>query len=191
MGWFPIDPKLQISYDSAYFDEYAKRSHTDIGKRLTQFRLKFVRRYWTGPVLDFGIGAGAFIEAAATSDYTGFDINPKGVWWLEARGAFDDPWTRGRRVQVITCWDSLEHLEDPAFLVDKIAKWLFVSLPIFRDVAHVLSSKHYKPKEHFWYWTEKGLVQWMGRLGFDLIDKSSGESDIGRQDIGTYAFSRR
>ena len=69
-------------------------------------------------------------------------------------------------------------------------EWLFMSLPVFNDVDHVLRSKHFKPDEHFWYFTRDGLVAAMLMCGFKLVAESDVESELGREDIGTFAFRR-
>jgi len=71
-----------------------------------------------------------------------------------------------------------------------VRKWLFVSLPIFRDAEHVLRSKHFRPQEHVWYFSRDGLIYAMKQCGFDLVSESNVETELGREDIGTFAFKR-
>ena len=63
-------------------------------------------------------------------------------------------------------------------------------MPIYRDQAHCLASKHFKPGEHLHYWTREGLLLWMGRLGFVCIEHNDAESRIGREGIESFAFRR-
>lgn len=178
-------------YDRAYFDHYAQVSATPMGEALNALRCDFVGRHWQGPVVDVGIGSGAFIEAYRSRglEAFGWDISPWGKAWLFERGLLRDP-TVGSPVDTATLWDVIEHVEDWSKLLSHVRRWLFLSLPIFLDSAHVLRSKHFKPGEHCWYFTHDGLVTVMGLLGFDLVEANQAETELGREGIGSYAFCR-
>ena len=122
----------------------------------------------------------------AHGDCFGTDVNPRAIRWLEDQGLLWD----GREVHAVTCWDSLEHLPDPSHILNRVTGWVFLSLPVFRDEEHVRESKHFRPTEHYWYFTEDGLVRWMRRQGWRLQDRSDFETVLGREDIGTFAFVR-
>jgi len=155
-----------------------------------QARVNFVEQHYRGTLIDVGIGSGAFIEARRARRRTtyGYDVNPAGIEWLEDRSLFVDPHMVS--FDAATLWDVLEHIPDFQSLLANVSEWLFVSLPIFRDHEHVLRSKHFKPDEHCWYFTRDGLISTMGMCGFSLITETSIETDLGREDIGTFAFKR-
>lgn len=157
-------------------------------------RVEFVNRHYSGALVDVGIGSGAFIERrnAATGKLAntfGFDVNPVARDWLVSRGLWIDPY-RGR-VPAVAMWDVLEHLPDFGALLGRVTEWVFVSIPIFADGQHVLRSKHFRKDEHIWYFTNEGLVRTFDGCGFDLVAMNTIETDIGREDIGTFAFRRR
>lgn len=171
-----------------YFQHYAALEHSDIAKRLTQVRVEMLRRHWDRPgtVLDVGVGAGTFVDALP--DCKGFDIQPAAVRWLQARGAFVNPYTDP--VQVACFWDSLEHIPDPAAILANVQRYAMVALPIFDDAAHVLRSKHFKPSEHCWYFTQGGLLTFMAAHGWRVLEINDYETKIGREGIKSYAFER-
>lgn len=191
VGYFPvIDPH----YDQAYFDRFARQALDPIGKTLMENRVEFVERHYPkGILLDVGIGCGAFVElrnkwnGAATT--FGYDINPAGIKWLKERRLWFDPYTASP-FPALSLWDVLEHIKDFRPLLAKCMGWLFLSLPIFRDVEHILTSKHFRPDEHVWYFSRDGLVNVMQTLGFDLAAESDMETAAGREDIGAFAFRR-
>ena len=84
----------------------------------------------------------------------------------------------------------LEHLEDPTKILERVSDWVFISIPIFTGPEDARNSKHYKPGEHIWYFTEKGLILFMKMQGFGFIDSNRMEEDIGREGIGSYVFKR-
>ncbi|MCW1937514.1 hypothetical protein OMD46_16425 [Pseudomonas sp. MDMC_285] len=81
-------------------------------------------------------------------------------------------------------------MPEPEKLLDHVGEWLFVSMPIYEGQAHCLQSKHYKPGEHIWYWTLPGLIGWMERQGFALVEMNQSESELGREGITSFAFRR-
>lgn len=183
LGWFPVEG---TPYDDGYWKNYRALDRTPTGEQLTRDRCAWVRRFWRGPTCDIGIGGGRFVEEF---NAFGFDVNPHAVAWLKESGRWQDPYrTPG---DAITCWDSLEHIHDPAPLLAGVRGWVFTSLPIFTGPDHVLRSKHYKPLEHCWYFTREGLVRFMAGHGFDYVAECDMEQKAGREDILTFAFRRR
>ena len=185
IGFHPADP---ISYEHDYWEKYIGYDNSPMGEALTAARKELVDFYYRGDIVDIGIGAGRFVSSMGASGF-GFDINENAVSWLMANNRFRDPYSS--RVDAISCWDSLEHIPVPEALIDQVNKWVFVSLPIFNNPATITKSKHYRPGEHIWYWSDSGLVKWFSDLGFVLVEKNNMETELGREDISTYVFRRR
>jgi len=185
MGFHTRPP---MAYTESYWAEYLARDASPMGEALTRARVDFVRACYTGPVIDIGIGGGGFVRALGAGGF-GFDVNPEANDWLRYRLSYLDPY-RHDNVLAITCWDSLEHIPDPGALVARAREWVFVSMPIYGDLDDLLASKHYKPGEHLWYWTDAGLVSWFEGHGFELVADDDFETRLGREGIGSYAFRR-
>jgi Methyltransferase domain len=179
-----------VPYDQDYFDSFDRNARTELGRALMQARCNFVEQHYRGPLIDVGIGSGAFIEARRARQRTtyGYDVNPAGLAWLEQRMLLVDPHLVS--FDAVTLWDVLEHIPDFQSLLANVKDWVFASLPIFRDAEHALCSKHFKPDEHFWYFTRDGLVDAMKLCGFAQVSESNVETELGREDIGTFAFRR-
>jgi hypothetical protein len=189
IGYYPVEAGL-APYNQDYFANFERNAHTDIGRALMQARVDFVERHYSGSLIDVGIGSGAFIELRQISGHTtyGYDVNPAGIRWLKAWSLFADPYLVA--FDAMSLWDVLEHIPDFDALLARVRKWVFVSLPIFTDAEHVLRSKHFKPEEHCWYFTREGLRLALYMCGFGLIAESRIETELGREDIGTFAFRR-
>lgn len=172
-----------------YFDHYAKMDGGEIGKKIHAGRVAMVNNYAGSacPVLDVGIGSGEFIRSRPNT--FGIDVNPKAQQWLKSKGlaaaGFDG-------FKAFTFWDVLEHVENPDSYFKQMEQgsFLFTSLPIFDDLSKVRESKHYKPGEHLYYWTEQGFADWMAEYRFRCLERSTFESDAGRESIGSFAFVR-
>jgi len=182
IGWLPVFG--ESLYGREYWDEYRKRDSTKMGAALTASRLSLVRKFLANgadDMVDVGIGGGAFVSSAQCF---GHDVNPYALEWLG-----DRQWD-GRAVGAMTMWDVIEHLKEPRELLDHCRKLLFVSTPIYRDRAHVLQSRHFKPREHLIYCTHEGFQFLMRGYGFEMIYHDTRESDLGRDGIGSYVFRR-
>lgn len=193
IGYYPVRAGL-TPYDDEYFNRYARQADTDLGRALMKVRVSLVGSHWGGKLVDVGIGCGAFIDArdavpGLAGRTVGYDVNPAGRDWLEARSLWYDI-ESAESIEAVSLWDVLEHISDPLPLLDKVSNWVFVSLPIFEGPDHVLRSKHYRKDEHFWYFTDRGLRWFMGECGFGCAESNHIETDLGREDIGSYAFRR-
>lgn len=202
-GYFPVRNPV---YDQAYFDRYAALADTPLGISLMAARVALVSRHADlrniKRVLDVGIGSGAFIQAMIDHiNFTidamkvpfvyGYDVNPVAARWLGDRGKWADLYAPGEQFDCVTFWDSLEHIADPRRALKPCRKWVFVSIPIFQGVEHVLRSKHYRKAEHYHYWTRAGFIRFADSQGFEVIDITATESALGREDIETFVLKRR
>ncbi|MBG7462420.1 methyltransferase domain-containing protein [Pseudomonas aeruginosa] len=181
MGFHPRSP---MDYSGPYFEKYQALDATPMGAALTAARVDMVQRHFDGEVLDVGIGGGRFV---IESGGKGFDVNEEAVQWLKSRNAYADPY---KGVAAITCWDSLEHVPDPEALVRSVGEWVFVSMPVYKDQADCLKSKHFKPGEHLHYWSVRGLIGWFAKMNFGCVEINERESDLGREGITSFAFRR-
>lgn len=182
------DMSVSIDYGESYFSHYINCENTEIAKKLNRGRHDLAARYCSS-VLDIGIGSGEFIKESSL-DTKGFDINPLGVEWLKSRGIYSDPYVDGIVTDGITFWDSLEHIPEPNKLLDLVpaGKFVFISMPIFTDLVWLRSSKHYKPNEHYYYFTLEGMTGWMKDSGFDFVEVSDHETRAGREGILSFVF---
>lgn len=184
LGYYPVESS---PYDAAYWQRYRAMDRTPIGDMLTAARVELVRGFYNGTsLLDVGVGGGRFVEDGRAF---GYDVNPEATAWLRSIGRWRDP--LDAPVDAACFWDSLEHIHDPRAILANVRYYAFISCPIFDGPAHVLESKHFRPDEHCWYFTREGLRWFMWQQGFEQRDSNRMESDLGREDIGTFVFARR
>lgn len=185
-GWHSRPAML---YSGDYFAHYQKLDNTKMGALLTRARLELVGKYCPpSDTVDIGIGGGRYV---LESGGEGFDVCKDAAEWLQFGGRYRDPYDKWYGpVKAVTCWDSLEHIPDPRALLAEVKEWLFVSLPVFEDADDVLSSKHYKPGEHLWYFSPTGFINWCAEQGFECVEMNRVESDLGREGIMSFAFKR-
>lgn len=183
-GWGFLDADAPCEKD--YWAEYRKLDKTPLGRVLTALRVRMVRECSSAcnlNILDVGIGGGAFCDAM---DCVGIDVNKKALEWLKKEALdWDD-----KPVTVMTFWDSIEHIRHPGAYIAKANEWVLLSTPIYLDQEDALTSKHYKPNEHLWYFTDRGIKVFMSERGFRLFSQNELETDAGREGIGSYAFKR-
>lgn len=182
IGYYPVE---EAPYDEAYWEKYLNMENTDIGHALNKARLDIVSKYSFESLIDIGIGSGAFIKELPNA--YGFDINPSAVEWLKSVNKYKEP----KPVDALSFWDSIEHIHNPTGLLQNAKKYVFISTPIYTDKDHILRSKHFRPNEHCWYFTKDGIINYLGNFGFICIEYSNIETELGREDIGSFVFVRK
>jgi hypothetical protein len=185
---YQADRSHVVAYDDEY---YAKcRSYEDqaIARQINAGRIALVGRHvGDNRVVDVGIGSGEFIKKRPNT--SGRDINPVAIEWLKR----NDLWAEHLdEFAGYTFWDVLEHVPAPEVYLREIPlhAFLFTSVPLFYALGGIRLSKHYRPGEHLYYWTDEGFVAWMDRHGFQLLERGSFEIDAGRESIYSFAFRR-
>lgn len=184
------DQSALVEYDGDYFGKCASYESGSIALAINQGREAFVAHHYSAklPVLDVGIGCGEFIKWRGNHTY-GTDVNPAAVEWLKSQGLL------ARDIGAFSAysfWDVIEHVPRPADYFDRIkpGAYLFTSLPIFDDLRRVRESKHYRPGEHLYYWTQPGFVNWMRLHRFELLGIETFETRAGRDSIYSFAFRK-
>lgn len=186
---YQSDMSRSVPYDAAYFDKYVSYEGAEIARKLNAGRVEFVNKHVgrNAVVLDVGIGSGEFIKSRPHT--FGRDVNKKAEAWLNQRNL----WGEFADFGAFTFWDVMEHVREPEdyFRCMSCGSYVFVSIPIFDDLTRVRESKHYRPDEHYYYFTETGFVDWMSRHGFVCRDKSEFETRAGRESIMSFAFYKQ
>lgn len=186
------DMSKSVPYDRDYFETYVRRENTAIARRINAARTSLTEKYCTDCILDVGIGSGEFIKSSKLKVF-GYDINPYGIDWLKSRSLFVDPYEHiPNEVQGLTLWDTMEHMKNPQELLCRIpaGKYVFISLPTFEAAARVKQSKHYKPNEHYYYFTVPGMIRYMQDSGFAYVEHNDEETKAGREGVTAFAFVR-
>lgn len=128
-------------------------------------------------ILDVGYGIGDFLEACVQipnrygHDISGYPI-PDGCIFMESM--------LSRHYEVITFFDSLEHMDDIEFVKDLQCNYVCISVPnchYFND-EWFTNWKHRKPNEHLWHFNEDSLKSFMKRMGYTCINTCNIEDTI-------------
>jgi hypothetical protein len=177
-----------VAYDAAYYDKCLGYEGQEIANKINDGRVDFVAKHYGNGVVDVGIGSGEFIKRRGGRTY-GHDINPAGIEWLKRNDRWVD---RLSAFGAVTFWDVLEHVPTPEDYFRQIQQqaWVFCSLPIVYGLSAIRLSKHYRPGEHLYYFTQTGFVYWMERHGFLFVEMDDFEIRAGRESIYSFAFKR-
>jgi len=177
-----------VAYDEPYYAKCASYEDQAIALKINAGRIALVNAHvGTNRVVDIGIGSGEFLKKRPNT--MGFDINPVAAEWLKR----NDLWAhRLSDFSAHTYWDVIEHVPEPEQYLQHVhlGGFLFTSIPIFYGLGGIRLSKHYRPGEHLYYWTQDGFVEWMALHGFMLLETQTFEIDAGRESIYSFAFKR-
>jgi hypothetical protein len=190
-GYYPVPDSIAI-YDEKYFANYERLAITEIGHKINNYRINLTNAYvGEANVLDIGIGCGYFLGQRKNT--WGFDVNPLGVKLLKEHNKWVNPYSDDlSQFKALTFFDSFEHIKYPQELLSRLThgQYVVMSIPLFEGKEHILRSKHFKPEEHYHYFTHEGLVKYMAGLGFGYVTNAKGEMMFGREDIHSYVFLR-
>lgn len=171
---FNYGPNYELHYHLYAQTEFAKKLHTE--------RWNFVvKNAEPVSVLDFGCGVATFGEYA-----------PNGVKMFSYdpyfKRDFSFVWNDG--VDVVTFWDSLEHMRRIQLVPLLKTKYIAVSTPTLKNGKNILDWKHFRPDEHVWYFNREAIVKLFAKWGYKLVDESDFEIGLGREDIWSFCFKR-
>jgi len=188
-GYYPVTN--DGVYNDSYFDKYVRYEQTTFGRELNEFRVDIVKKFVDGAVLDIGVGCGSFIKLHGNA--YGFDVCKKAVEWLKDSGLYLDPYSESlANVEALTFFDSLEHIGDLWPILKRAqGKSIVASIPVFESREATLKSKHFRPDEHYHYFTIEGFQRFMDLNNFRLRWISDYETQLGRDSIMTFVFAPR
>lgn len=168
-------------------------------------KLAFVRKFVSGgTLLDVGASYGHFLVAANERfQAEGFELSPAAVEFsvsnfrvANVRGSiYEWPMERDRLYNVITCWDVIEHVEDPIESLRIMSRhlvpggWLFLSTPDAGAlVARMMGKRwHYlDPVQHLHVFSKRNLTRILAKTGFAV----RGSRSFGRSYKVRYVVSR-
>lgn len=183
-GYSQINPSV-IDYNENYLDHYAGFNPSGTNK-LNRLKYDFILKHadeFVDTILDFGYGTGSFLDLVAQSSQAyGYDIidcvDQKEIAWKKV----ENPFTV--KVDCVTLWDVLEHIESFEFLLHLKTKYIAVSLPncICESIEEFDSWKHRKPDEHLHHFNIDSLKVIMLEHGFELIKFNYEQDEIRKPD---------
>jgi SAM-dependent methyltransferase len=151
-------------------------------------RLAFLRAAAPPParLLDAGAGRGRFVAAARAAGYDAHGIEPSARGVAAARSAYGVTLEQATIAQAsppapfdaVTLWHVLEHLEDPAGALERIAGWLRPSGALLVGVPNRASLQarlagtrwfHLDAPRHRTHFTLEGLRRLLGAHGFTVV----------------------
>lgn len=153
-----------VIYDEEYHKKFLERANTELGKKIYAARWDFIEGFCHGKLklLDYGCASGAFHKSAVNGYETyGYDVNPHCGF----------PTTPDFPIDILTMWDSIEHLHDPVGVIRKIdPTWIFLTTPNLESVKEpVRNWRHYRPREHIHYFDLHSLTEILDYCGYQVI----------------------
>lgn len=181
------------TYSTEYMSYYDRIRSTD----MSAIRYKLIEDYIgdVKSVCDFGYGNGSFLEYCSNIGVEktyGYDVSDYPVPYGSNRVNSVDEID----VDVVTFFDSIEHIEDPNlddFLSNLKTKHVVISVPWFHEHLALWfvgpemtdlqspwfkSWKHRKPNEHFHHFDVHGLVGLLDAAGFTVVHVGNEEDQI-------------
>jgi 2-polyprenyl-3-methyl-5-hydroxy-6-metoxy-1,4-benzoquinol methylase len=191
-GVMTTESGQSIYEDASVFTQDWHASYYLDDSNLASFRLKlnWIKEYIPDGrlLLDSGANFGHFLFLASQSyGASGFDISHIAVAWSQKNlnvhnrvaSIYDISHLFDEHFDVVTCWDTLEHLEKPLealqqlFIVLKPGGYLFLSTPDMGSLLARLMGRywHYlNSVEHIALFTRNNIKRALDKSGFDVIE---------------------
>jgi len=179
-----------------YTDDFFRNGHQKYGyadylaekaniMKLNAKRVGFIEKYVKGgALLDVGCAAGFFLEALGPH-WDLYGCEPSAGMASTARMTFGDRivpqsferYEPDRKFNVITLWDALEHLVDPAVCIRKVFSllendgYLFIGTPdTISPAAKILGRRwyHYIPPTHLHLFNRWNIFTFLRNNGFKV-----------------------
>lgn len=191
-GFLWLDPLPTVDELAAHYRwTYSEGPYTvfaaadDVRSLIARERLATIRTaLGDGPCLDVGASTGAFVAAARAAGIDACGIELSATAAQAARDAglpvenarledFEPP----SPLAAVTAFDTIEHLLDPAALLDRAHRWLApggvlaLTLPdIGSPAARVLGKRwyFYAPKDHLHYFDRATIARLLDKHGFRI-----------------------
>jgi SAM-dependent methyltransferase len=182
----PVPPEVHDTGAYATHQPRLRRSASPVLDHFDRRRLRLLGR--PGPrLLDVGAGRGRFVAAARSAGFEAEGIEPstRGVragreqYGVELRSEeIATATVAPDSIDAVTLWHVLEHLEDPAAALSRIAGWLAPDGVILIGVPNLSSWQawiggprwfHLDVPRHRTHFTEQGLELLLVRAGLERV----------------------
>ncbi len=181
----------------AYDEQYVTRYNTNLGGRadeLSCLRLGLLLGSINQSILkllDVGYGDGNFLERASTvvKNCYGYDTSP--AFPLPAKTNIESVnKITGTYYDVVTFFNSLEHIDNLDFLSEIQCKFLVVTVPWCHNFSDDWFDKwkHRKPDEHIWHFNDETLIRFMAENGYTAMHYSNAEDTLRGEKIGYASY---
>ncbi|MCK4307109.1 adenylyltransferase/cytidyltransferase family protein [candidate division WOR-3 bacterium] len=173
----------KIRYNLDYWEILLKQN-SKTAQEICELRWSFVACVAPLIILDYGCGPGWFRAFRPTGvEVDTYDIAP----WPQT-GILHDHY------DLITFWDVFEHIRDLDSLIPLFGKArnIAMTIPILPKGKKLKEWKHYKPGEHFHYFSKDSIVSVMDQYGFKKVKEGWPEVDCGiRENIYSILFQAK
>jgi SAM-dependent methyltransferase len=183
------DTDLAAIYDEGYFEGGQTDGYADYGSAESVFRKQFFHRVKeiqnhqdSGRLLDIGCAYGFFLEEAGrVFKSTGVDLSAHGVQEAQKRGldarlgTIDKMGFESESFDVVTLWDTIEHLPSPRTVLEGVFELLkpggllVVSTGDVDSILSKLTRSHWRlltPPQHTFYFSKRTLRSLSESVGF-------------------------
>ncbi len=140
-------------------------------------------------LLDIGAYIGVFVEVAQAAGWNAWGVEPSGWAATEAQqrglaviqGTLDAPVLQGKQFDVLTLWDVIEHLDDPAAELEKAhhllkpGGWLVVhTMDVDSLTARLMRGRWpWFMDMHLHYFSKKTMADMLEKRGFQVVSSGS------------------
>ncbi|NOQ95851.1 MAG: methyltransferase domain-containing protein [Desulfobacterales bacterium] len=200
-----VEHLYRDEYFSERYDEGLDPNSAEFQKRLRseKHRVRFIRKVKKeGQVLDIGCGYGYFLAACRNEGFevSGVDVSDWATQYAIERlgipvrlGKVGDLTLPSHHFDIITMWHFLEHSPDPHLALQVVKSCLkddgvlVIDVPTYKgtDAQRMWQEwDGWSVPYHFWHFTSRTLVRFLGKHGFSVIKSKDYHSSVIKEKWG-------
>ena len=171
------------NFSHYYLKNYYSSIKTTLYNILQFRRPNIIRQYSSfGKILDIGCGDGGIAWALPGYEYAGVETSFSNIRNKFIKvGGIENFRDKPKTYDVITFWESFEHLKDPQKVLVKCYKLLkengimIIECPNFKTRERLLFGSHWfhlDPPRHVFHFTPQGISQLLTRNKFKVLKQS-------------------
>ena len=154
----------------------------EVAKALVDERVQLVKKYTSLDVLDIGSKQFAIAAALTMENVKCFSTNKDEVKWLVDNKLYRHPF---KGANSLTFWNTFQNIADPRLHLSGADEYVFITCPIYNEVAEAR-----KVDGQFWYFTVKGITNFMRPFGFEIQEVNWMEKWYENKNNATFVFKR-
>lgn len=186
----PSDDDTTLARTYAALEDRAYDAEEHNRTQMARAHLAFVRRHCARPgrLLDVGCATGTLVRVATEAGWRAAGLDAS-AWSIARarercpqaafmRGSIEETEFPEASFDVVTLWDTLEHVPDPAAVLRRVRTWLcpegwlFLNVPNWESVPARLLGRRWVLllREHLWYFSPQTLTALLQRCGFAGVE---------------------
>jgi len=175
-----VDKSNIINYNESYLEKYDKIK--DLCYNMAYLRYGIASRVKFNSVFDFGYGTGEFLEVCAKANKSCYGYDPINRKIKDVYTECNPSSPINNHYDLVTFFDSLEHMKDIDFIKNIKCNYVIVSVPCMPNEGFN-NWLHKRPNEHLYHFNVSSLKNHFESKGYKCLSIGNPEDVIRQSEL--------